>query len=108
MIEIERTDIDTQTTPGVEFEALGKALVWLAFGALLGLAVALPYDRLLGLPDSTGTILGSVVWVILLGRTHAGRGWGAKELEDHLDRVRGETTLFHPGAPFLGGRGIGL
>jgi hypothetical protein len=63
----ERTYLHTQTTGSVELEALGKGLVVLAIGALLGLAVVLPYDRLLGLPGSIGSILGTAVWIALLG-----------------------------------------
>ena len=51
----------------VDVEMIGKALVVLAAGGLLGLAVALPYDRLLGLPKPTGTVLGAGVWLVLLG-----------------------------------------
>lgn len=57
------------TAPGAELlgvEELGKVLLWLAAGALLGVAVAVPYDRLLGLPSATGALLRSAVWVILL------------------------------------------
>ena len=83
---LECTYIDTQTDKRIDIEALGWGLVWLAVGALLGLAVALPYDRLLGLPGSTGTLLGAAVWVALLGVLHVGRIKGAVEWrEDSCD-----------------------
>jgi hypothetical protein len=50
---------------------LARALLLLAAGALLGLAVALPYDRLLGLPASTKSVLGAVVWFVLIGAFQA-------------------------------------
>jgi hypothetical protein len=92
---LECTYIDTRTEKQVDIEALGWGLVRLAAGALLGLAVALPYDRLLGLPGSTGTILGAAVGAALLGVLHAGRIRGAVEWDaDWVD----PTGEHHPGS----------
>jgi len=79
---LECTYIDTRTDKRIDIETLGKVLIGLAAGALLGLAVALPYDRLLGLPGSTGTILGMAVWAALLGVLHIGRIRGAVEWKE--------------------------
>ena len=62
--------LNTQARESIRLAVLGRGLVWLATGGLLGLVVALPYDRLLGLPSSTGTILGALVWAGLLGSLH--------------------------------------
>ena len=56
------------TGPG---EMLCRALVALATGALLGVLVALPYDRLLGLPTLACTVLRSATSVALLGALQA-------------------------------------
>ena len=79
---LECTYIDTRTDKRFDVEALGKVLVNLSAGALLGLAVALPYDRLLGLPGSTGTILAAAVWAALLGVLQMGRIKGAVEWKE--------------------------
>lgn len=63
----EYVHLDTPREKSFEVEELGQALVWLAVGGLLGLAVAVPYDRMLGLPSETGTVLASAVWIALLG-----------------------------------------
>ena len=70
----------------VDVELIGKALLVLAAGGLLGLMVALPYDRLLGLPDSTGTFLGAAVWFVLLGAFQVGGARDAVVCEDGLAR----------------------
>jgi hypothetical protein len=64
------TNWTTRADVSVEVKVLGKALLWLAAGGLLGLLVALPYDRLLGAPSATGTVLASVVWAVLLGMSY--------------------------------------
>ena len=76
--------IDTRTDKRIDVEALGKVLIRLSAGALLGLVVALPYDRLLGLPGSTGTILAAAVWAALLGMLHIGRTRGAVDWKEAL------------------------
>jgi hypothetical protein len=61
-----RSYTNVQTTQDGILE-LVKALLLLSGGALLGLAVALPYERLLGLPASTKSVLGAAVWFVLIG-----------------------------------------
>lgn len=56
-----------------EEEWAWKALAALAIGALLGALAALPYDRLLGLPGTTGTVLRSLVATVVLAGLNAGR-----------------------------------
>jgi hypothetical protein len=73
MYRTRNTNWTTRNTLSVDVKVLGKALLWLAAGGLLGLAVALPYDRLLGLPSATGTVLASVVWAVLLGISYPSR-----------------------------------
>jgi hypothetical protein len=73
--------INTQTEKRIDVEEWGRALIWLSIGGLLGLAVALPYDRLLGLPGSIGTFLAAAVWGVLLVTFHASRNRGAVEWE---------------------------
>jgi hypothetical protein len=93
--------IETQTEKRIDIEDLGRALVWLSAGALLGLAVALPYDRLLGLPGSTGTLLGAAVWGVLLVTLHADRIRGAgdkpswKLLWDDTRAIECPSSLMH-------------
>ena len=67
------TNWAAQNGASVEIKVLGKALLWLAAGGLLGLLVALPYDRLLGLPSATSTVLASVVGAVLLGLSYPRR-----------------------------------
>lgn len=92
---LECTYIGTRTDKRIDIEALTKVLIGLSAGALLGLIVALPYDRLLGLPDSTGTILGAAVWAALLGVLHVGRMRGAVAWKVDLCGPTGEN---HPGS----------
>ena len=73
MLSAVGTEIGSKTSGQRGIEELSQALMWLATGALLGVIVAMPYDRLLGLPGSTGTVLGSAVWCVLLGVLHMGR-----------------------------------
>jgi hypothetical protein len=89
---IECAYVDLQTRKQIDVDQVGKALIWLAAGALLGLAVALPYDRLLGLPGSTGTFLGAAVWAALLGALHAGRMGGVIEWQEPPGSCFGRTS----------------
>jgi hypothetical protein len=90
---LECTYIDIRTEKRIDIETLGWGLVWLAVGALLGLAVALPYDRLLGLPGSAGTLLSAAVWIALLGVFHVGRIKGVVEWREDLCDPTGQN---HP------------
>jgi hypothetical protein len=108
MLRARNTRLDTGTA-----EMLCKALVALAAGALLGVLVAVPYDRLIGLPASACTILRSAVSVALLGALHfrrppelhldldeslayaSGCRFSAKERLGAVLRVLWEQKLFH-------------
>ena len=50
-----------------------NVLIALSIGALLGVLVAVPYDRVIGLSEPTCIILRSVVSVAVLGSLNAGR-----------------------------------
>ena len=50
-----------------------NVLIALGIGALLGVLVAVPYDRVIGLSEPTCTILRSVVSVAVLGGLNIGR-----------------------------------
>ena len=56
-----------------EGEAVWHVLIALSIGALLGVLVAVPYDRLIGLSEPTCTLLPSVVSVVVLGGLDLGR-----------------------------------
>jgi hypothetical protein len=53
-----------------------NAVMALAIGALLGTLSVVPYDRVLGLSGSAGTILQSAISVALLGALNLGRVTG--------------------------------
>jgi hypothetical protein len=93
MWQIAYENTETRAQERASVEEFGRALMVLAAGALLGLAVALPYDQLLGLPDSTGAILGSVVWVTLLGTRQLGGVAGAAEWDNLPERTGAHFTL---------------
>jgi hypothetical protein len=73
MYRTSNTNWAVSDTTALDVKTLGKALIWLAAGVLLGLVVGVPYDRLLGLPSGTGTLLGAVVWAVLLGMSYPRR-----------------------------------
>lgn len=50
-----------------------NVLIALGTGALLGVLVAVPYDQVIGLSESTCTILRSAVSVAVLGSLNTGR-----------------------------------
>ena len=50
-----------------------NAVMALVIGALLGTLSVVPYDRVLGLSGTTGTILQSAIWAALLGALNLGR-----------------------------------
>ena len=73
MYRTRNTNWTTRNDLPLDVKGLGKVLLWLAAGGLLGVLVALPYDRLLGLPTATGAVLASVVWSVLLGMSYPRR-----------------------------------
>jgi len=72
-----------------------NVLIALGIGALLGVLVAVPYDRVIGLSEPTCIILRSVVSVAVLGSLSTGH---LRDLAYRADETPERTPgSFHPG-----------